>query len=44
MPSTITNILYCIVNTSRVKKENINKVQPGVIRQVIENNIKSNFY
>ena len=39
MPLTITNMLYCTVNTSRVKKENINKAQLGVIRQAIENNI-----
>ena len=39
MPLTITNILYCTVNISRVKEENINKVQPKIIRQVIENGI-----
>ena len=39
MPLTITNMLYCTVNISKVKEENINKVQLGVIRQVIKNNI-----
>ena len=39
MSSTITDMLYYIVNTSRVKEKNMNKVQLGVIRQAIKNNI-----
>jgi len=40
MLSIIIDTLYCIVNTSRVKEENKNEVQLGVIRQAIENGIR----
>ena len=41
MPSTITDTLYCTVDTSRVEEENMNEAQPGVIRQAIENGMRT---
>ena len=39
--STITDTLYCTVDTSKVEEENKDKVQPGVIRQAIENGMRT---
>ena len=41
LPSTITDTLYCTVDTSRVEEENKNEAQPGVIRQAIESGMRT---
>ena len=35
-PSRITDTLYCIIDTSRVREEDKNKANPGAIRKAIE--------
>jgi hypothetical protein len=40
-PSTMTDTLYCTIDTSIVGKEDKDKVQPGVIRKAIEDEIRS---
>jgi hypothetical protein len=40
-PSTMTDTLYCTIDTSRVGEEERSKVQPGTIRKAIEEEIRS---
>jgi hypothetical protein len=39
-PSTMTDTLYCTIDTSRIGEEDKNKAQQGVIRQAIEEEIQ----
>lgn len=39
-PSTMTDTLYCTIDTSRMGAEDKNKAQPGVIRETIEKEIR----
>jgi hypothetical protein len=40
-PSTMTDTLYCTIDTSRVGEEERSKVQPGTIRKAIEEEIRT---
>jgi hypothetical protein len=40
-PSTMTDILYCTIDTSRVQEEERSKAQPGSIRKAIEEEIRT---
>ena len=40
-PSTMTDTLYCTVDTSRVQEEDQGKAQPGTIRQAIEKEMRT---
>ncbi len=40
-PSTMTDTLYCTIDTSRVSKEDRSKAQPGSIRQAIEEEMRT---
>jgi hypothetical protein len=40
-PSTMTDTLYCTIDTSRVGEEDRSKVHPGLIRQAIEEEIRA---
>lgn len=40
-PSTMTDILYCTIDTSRVGEEDRSKAQPGAIRRAIEEEIRT---
>lgn len=40
-PSTMTDTLYCTIDTSRVEEEDKDKAQPGTIRQEIEREIRT---
>jgi hypothetical protein len=39
-PSALTDTLYCTVDISRVREEDLSKVQPGNIRQAIEQEMR----
>jgi hypothetical protein len=39
--STMTDTLYCTINTSRVGEEERSKAQPGTIRKAIEEEIRT---
>jgi hypothetical protein len=39
-PSTMTNTLYCTIDTSRVGEEERSKAQPGAVRKAIEEEIR----
>jgi hypothetical protein len=41
MPSTMTDTLYCTVDTSRVKEGERSKTQPGEVRKAIEEEIRT---
>jgi hypothetical protein len=40
-PSTITDTLYCTIDTSRVEEEERSKAQPGTVRKAIEEEIRT---
>ena len=40
-PSTMTDTLYCTIDTAGVKEEDRNKAQPGMIREVIEKEMRA---
>ncbi len=40
-PSTMTETLYCTIDTSRMEEEDKNKVHPGAIRKAIEEEIRT---
>lgn len=40
-PSTLSDTLYCTIDTSRVTEENKGKAQPGTIRDAIEKEIRT---
>ena len=40
-PSTLTDTLYCTIDTSRMTEEDKSKVQPGTIRQAIEKEMRT---
>ena len=40
-PSTMTDTLYCTIDTSRVGEEERNKAQPGAVRKAIEEEIRT---
>jgi hypothetical protein len=40
-PSTITDTLYCTIDTSRVGEEDTTKAQPGAIREAIEKEMRT---
>lgn len=40
-PSTMTDTLYCTVDTSRVGEEDRSKAQPGAVRRAIEEEIRT---
>ncbi|PMD33650.1 hypothetical protein L207DRAFT_517696 [Hyaloscypha variabilis F] len=40
-PLTMTDTLYCTIDTSRVREEERSKVQPGTIRKAIEEEIRT---
>jgi hypothetical protein len=40
-PSTMTDTLYCTIDTSRVVEEERNKAQPGAVRKAIEEEIRA---
>jgi hypothetical protein len=39
-PSTMTDTLYCTIDTSRMNEEDKSKAQPGVIREAIEKEMR----
>jgi hypothetical protein len=40
-PSTMTDTLYCTIDTSRVEEQEKSRVQPGAIRKAIEEEIRT---
>ena len=40
-PSTMTDTLYCTIDTSRMNEEDKQKTQPGVIREAIEKEMRA---
>jgi hypothetical protein len=40
-PSTMTDTIYCTVDTSRVREEDKDKIQPGAIRGAIEKEMRN---
>lgn len=40
-PSTLTDTLYCTIDTSRITEEDKSKVQPGTIRQAIKKEVRT---
>ena len=40
-PSTMTDTLYCTIDTTGVKEEDKNRAQPGMIREAIEKEMRS---
>ncbi|KFZ02580.1 hypothetical protein V500_00079 [Pseudogymnoascus sp. VKM F-4518 (FW-2643)] len=40
-PSTLTNTLYCTIDTSRVEKEAVDQISAGAIRTVVESGIRA---